>query len=320
MNLFTPTDKKLFFSKNDPDDVRLGDVIRSHDSIENLHNQLVILGYSDDRGIQANGGRLGAKEGPTGIRSLLYKLVAPESFRNRICDIGDFLKPTDLATDLANDQFQVIQSLNIINKNGNSILSFGGGHDWAFCDVSSFISTELAKGHRPLVINVDAHLDVRSDKNGVNSGTPFFMALEKYPKLFDLVQIGIQPHCNSKSHLEYCRKNSVKIFSNEHVHQDGILAIADEILRTHHSQSVFLSLDIDAISATEAPGCSQSWPGGMSLLSVRQLLNRLSHFKSWNHLGIYEVSPPLDVQYITQKSAALAAYEFLQQKLGHHGI
>lgn len=315
MSLFALPDKKLFFSKNDPDDLRLGDIVIPESNIDTPKNQLVVIGYPDDRGIQANGGRLGAKEGPAGIRQTLYKLVAPTRSKSEICDVGDFAAPTELE----NDQTVLIEVLSKINSNSNKILSLGGGHDWAFCDVSCFITRELKNKQRPLVINIDAHLDVRSDKNGVNSGTPFFKALEKFSGQFDLIQIGIQPHCNSKKHLDYARSNSVTVFMKDDVEIKGIAAIMEQIITLHKHQPVFLSLDIDAITASEAPGCSQSWPGGMTFNSVKYILTQLNRFSAWNHLGIYEVAPPLDIQNITQKSAALAAYEFIRHNLGKQG-
>lgn len=314
MSLLARPDKKLFFSKNDPDDLRLGDVVSINDW-NSVQSQLTIIGYADDRGIQANGGRTGAKEGPSGVRQILYKLVAASDFKEKISDIGDFHGSTDLLS----DQKLIHDLLNTLNTRQNQILSIGGGHDWAYCDVSSFIANELEYGRRPLVLNIDAHLDVRSDKNGVNSGTPFFKTLEQYPHAFDLVQIGIQPHCNSKKHFEYARSHAVKIFMNDDVASRGIKSIMDDLVSQHAHQPVFLSLDIDAIRASEAPGCSQSWPGGMSFGSVKTLLQQLNRFAAWNHMGIYEVSPPLDVQHITQKCAALSAYEFISQKLGGYG-
>ncbi|MBL7543817.1 MAG: arginase family protein [Bdellovibrionaceae bacterium] len=316
MSFFALPNKNLFFTKNDATDLRLGDVVTADLQWETISNSLVVIGYSDDRGIQANGGRIGAKEGPSGIRQILYKLVAQESFRNKIFDIGDF----STATDLANDQLLVIKTLEILNQNQNKILSFGGGHDWAYCDVSTFIQRELKQNRRPLVINVDAHLDVRSDKNGVNSGTPFFKIIEKFSTQFDLVQIGIQPHCNSEFHLNYARQNNVQIFMKDDIESQGMKTVLNSLVSAHFNQPVFLSLDIDAITASEAPGCSQSWPGGLSFNSVKALLDGLQQFPIWNHLGIYEVSPPLDVQSVTQKSAALAAYTFITHALENHGV
>lgn len=315
MSLFALPDKKLFFSKHDPEDLRLGDVVVPQPQMTAVKSQLAVIGYPDDRGIQANGGRVGAKDGPTGIRQTLYKLVAPDGFKNKISDVGDFAAPSELAQ----DQVLVIQALDQLNTNGNKILSLGGGHDWAFCDVSSFISVELKKNRHPLVINIDAHLDVRSDTNGVNSGTPFFKLIEKFPKQFDLVQIGIQPQCNSKKHLDYARSHSVEVIMKDDVEERGIATIIDDIVKQHQQQPVFLSLDIDAITASEAPGCSQSWPGGLSFNSVKYILSQMNRFAAWNHLGIYEVAPALDVQNITQKCAALAAYEFMSQNLESQG-
>lgn len=315
MSELAPTDKKIFFTKNDPDDIRLGDVVTSDSNVNTLKSQLIITGYPDDRGIENNGGRLGAKDGPVGIRQILYKLVANNNYRGRITDIGDF----SLHTSLESDHMQVEKTLDILNKNQNSILSFGGGHDWAFCDVSSFISKTLSQNKRPLLLNIDAHLDVRSDKKGINSGTSFYRLLERYPEQFDFYEIGIQSFCNSQKHFEYLEsKPSVKVFRKEDIDDIGIKKLIEQIKAKHHKQPTFLSLDIDAISATDAPGCSQSWPGGLSFDSVMLLLRELRAFSEWTHMGIYEVSPILDVQRITQKSAALAAYEFICQKLGRH--
>lgn len=317
MSVFALPDKKLFFSKNDPDDLRLGDIVSATPDINLLKKQLVVVGYSDDRGILNNGGRIGAKDGPTGIRQILYKLVALKHWLGQVGDIGDFSSQSTLEA----DQCLVETTLDILNQNQNAILSFGGGHDWAFCDVSSFITHEMQHGRRPLVINIDAHLDVRSDKNGINSGTPFFKVLERFPTQFDLYQIGIQPHCNSQKHWAYTQsKTAVKIFKKDDVDKLGVKSIVAEIHARHQQQPLFLSLDIDAINAAEAPGCSQSWPGGLSIESVKLLLEQLRLFPLWRHMGIYEVSPSLDVQNITQKSAALCAYEFISQKLGSYDI
>ena len=317
MSLFAQTDKKLFFTRNDPDDLRLGDVVSSDVPFDNVKNQLVLFGYPDDRGINNNGGRVGAKEGPAGIRRILYKFVAGSHHKGKICDLGDF----HIHSNLDADQVLFEKTLSTINQNQNSLLSLGGGHDWAFCDVSAFITHEIKSGRRPLLINIDAHLDVRSDRKGINSGTPFYKILERYAGQFDFFQVGIQPHCNSKKHFDYIHSMpNVKVFKMYDVDTLGIKAIAEQIRIKHQNQPLFLSLDIDAITASEAPGCSQSWPGGLSFESVKTMLRELKSFPNWNHMGIYEVSPPLDLQSITQKSAALAAYEFISHKLGYHGF
>src|SRR6185312_1348287 len=69
MSELKPTDSKLFFSKNDPLDPRLGDLVKtSTDGAD-----VVIMGYPDDEGVRLNGGREGAEFGPAEIRHWLYR-------------------------------------------------------------------------------------------------------------------------------------------------------------------------------------------------------------------------------------------------------
>ena len=74
-----PTDSKIFFSKNDPQDIRLGDLIEPIEAdrisqLTSLKNKYAVISYPDDEGISLNGGRLGAKEAPSVIKTFLYKM------------------------------------------------------------------------------------------------------------------------------------------------------------------------------------------------------------------------------------------------------
>src|SRR4051812_28645593 len=95
MKPFKPVDESLFFSRNDVNDQRLGDLVRAAD-VSDLPkpkgNSFVLGGYPDDAGIKINGGRLGASHGPDVIRKYLYKMtpsyLASES-ADSLYDIGN---------------------------------------------------------------------------------------------------------------------------------------------------------------------------------------------------------------------------------------
>lgn len=80
----------------------------------------------------------------------------------------------------------------ILSSHGR-ILSFGGGHDYGYPDGAAFLEScrTTANNRKPLVINFDAHLDVRSSEKGLSSGTPFYRLMEKYGDSFDLIELGI---------------------------------------------------------------------------------------------------------------------------------
>ncbi|HVK62702.1 MAG TPA: hypothetical protein VM432_14180, partial [Bdellovibrionales bacterium] len=87
------TDPNLFFSRQDPDDPRLGDWVKAWKHSEPLsEGAFVIAGYADDEGIRINGGRPGAAQAPKAVRKPLYKMTPSlfSSDRIEILDAGDF--------------------------------------------------------------------------------------------------------------------------------------------------------------------------------------------------------------------------------------
>jgi len=77
--------------------------------------------------------------------------------------------------------------------------------------------------------------------------------------------------------------------------------LGDWILRP---RPVFLSIDIDGFSNAVAPGASQSWATGFLPKDFFQVFNLLRLRLDVRLLGIYEVSPPLDLDAQTAKLAA----------------
>lgn len=320
---FDAVDSKLFFSRNDPQDPRLGERVLAlpADSIESYQNALkssvaaakgenapiaVIAGYPDDEGIQINGGRLGASQGPTEVRHSLYKMTPSlhGSFIPKLFDIGDlYTKGISLADRHEVATFAALSALN----EGAQWIGIGGGHDYGFPDAAAFC--EWCKAHqlRPLVINFDAHLDVRPTTHGLSSGTPFFRMLEEYPET-DFIEIGIQAHCNSRAHLEWVKSKGGRVLTQEEIEASGepmvtavIRLLDDWLLRR---RPVFISIDIDGFSSAVAPGCSQSWATGFMPQEFFACLDVLKRRLDVKVLGLYEVSPPLDNDMRTAKLAA----------------
>src|ERR1700677_2279915 len=122
---FKPTDQKLFFTKNDPDDPRLGDIVKPFTDSENIDRTFVIQGYPDDEGIKLNGGRLGAAGAPQKIRKALYKMTpALEISPPPIRDLGDLETSKSLK-----DRHQIAyESVAKLLEKKAKALTFGGGH------------------------------------------------------------------------------------------------------------------------------------------------------------------------------------------------
>ncbi len=324
MNPFLPANKSLFFSKRDPDDPRLGDWVKTQAQEEHLSKtSFFIAGFPDDEGIFHNGGRTGAAEGPDAIRNRLYRMTPPP--------FGDFDSNTFQMIDVGNlnttghtleqrHRWASKKALETLNQSKSARwIGLGGGHDYGFPDGEAFLENSLKESPlKPVVINFDAHLDVRPLKEGriITSGTPFFRLLEKYHTKFDFLEVGLQPYCNSKTHFQWLKDKGGQALSMESLRSHPAPWI-DQITQTLGGVSFlkkrpcFLSIDIDAFSSAIAPGCSQSWPGGMTPNEFFPTFKALCNIFSVKVLGIYEVSPPLDQDEQTAKLAAEIIYHYM---------
>lgn len=293
------------------DDPRLRDLLQ--EAPQTFYFSL--LGYPDDEGILINKGRPGAKEGPDKIREYLYRMTPPLSLSSNFSlkDHGNIDTSLSLWDRHKEAQKKVSSLLKIPH---NLPITLGGGHDYAYPDGAAFLETFQ---DNPLVINFDAHLDVRPvPPEGPSSGTPFFRLLnEDIP--FTFYEIGIQEQCNSQAHLQWCLEKKVRVIThNEILHSNKSLSslvcqnMGEDLLKP---RPTFISIDIDAFSSSYAMGCSQSWPSGLNPDEFLKLFSILVQRLDVKLLGIYEVSPPLDFDGLTSKLAALIIHHYIQASL-----
>ncbi len=306
----------MFFTKNDPKDLRLGDLVKSK-TTEDLvvNNAFAILGYSDDEGIRLNGGRIGAAEGPQKIREFLYKMTPPStSDLPALADMGDI----SLAIPLEQRHEAVKQEVYKLHQKQQRVISLGGGHDYGYADGAAFIQQYQNSKNKPVILNFDAHLDVRPTEKGLNSGTPFYRLLTEFAGKFLFAEIGIQPQCNSPYQRQWAAVNGAEIFDLSDIQKgQGLASLWNhDFFRNLNTETpVFISFDVDGITSSEGGGCSQAWATGLGTQDFLNFFHQLKTQSDIRALGIYEVSPPLDTDNRTSKIAALIAYNFIMQEM-----
>ncbi|WP_413287583.1 formimidoylglutamase [Bdellovibrio sp. HCB337] len=311
----TSTDSKLFFSRQDPKDPRLGEWVTGFplhkiDDLKSIKaSSWAILGYPDDEGIAMNGGRVGAKDAPQMIRTSFYKMTPSllNPARKDIADLGNV--PTDLP--LAERHERGRETIKAALDLGLRTISLGGGHDYGYADGAGFIDHCLSKNQRPVLINFDAHLDVRPTDKGFHSGTPFYRLLSQYDGKIDFIEVGLQNQCNSVEHLQWAKSKGAKTLLLQDIRDYGLKESLMQVLAPLKGRACLLSVDIDAFASAEAPGCSQSWTTGLHIQEFLPTLKALQSDLDVKSLAIYEVSPPLDQDNRTSKLAALIMHHAL---------
>ena len=285
--------RDLFYSRNDPKDRRLGELIGRAAIDEVTEGTVAIIGVPEDRGITANKGRAGAAAGPDDIRRRLYKLTPgfnSDFMRLRIVDVG---------------------------ARGGLPVVLGGGHDLTYPGVRGLVTgANIGRGGMGL-INVDAHLDVRSDENGINSGTSFYRALTQLPggalsgEAF--VEFGIQEQYNSPYYYNWVLEQGGRVVTLREV-SERVMEFFLQALNAagKNGRAIAVSLDIDAVRSTEAPGASASNPSGLKAPELDKIAYLAGRSVKVKYLDIMEVSPPLDEDHRTAALAASALFSFFR--------
>jgi formiminoglutamase len=138
-----------------------------------------LLGLPDDLGVQLNGGRTGAREGPRAFRAALARFGVPwDGLNQQSIDVGIFdagdVEPAPGSDEAAllETHRRVEAAVRALQERGLVTVCIGGGHDLTL--PSARAAAEVHGGGLGGV-NFDAHLDVRAR---VGSGMAFRRLIE----------------------------------------------------------------------------------------------------------------------------------------------
>ena len=265
-------------------------------------SKIALVGFPTDEGVQINGGRPGAKDAPKVIREALFKMT-PDARRDRaiwldVNDEGDI----DVSGGLENAQKLLGEKLTRLIKKDIIPIVIGGGHETAYGNFLGFVGAQ----EKVDVINIDAHPDVRELKDGKgHSGSPFRQILDHESGLCNSYQVvGLEGHAVEKEHLDYLKAKNCQVVWRDEIEVDSI---GDK------QNSVMLSLDLDALNQSLAPGVSAINPRGLDIeqwLGLIQIAILGGKVKS---IDIVECNPSFDQDGQTAKLAAHTIWTIVER-------
>jgi formiminoglutamase len=304
----TRPDPELFFSKNDKNDVRLGEIISSDERNYEAAN-IVILGCPQDEGVRRNNGRPGAAGAPTAIRKQFYKLT-PFGIKVRIFDLGDTRVDGTLEEVHDRHRRTVVKLL----EDGKRVIVLGGGNDISYPDGAAM--AEVFGPEWWIGINIDSHLDVRADEPR-NSGTPYRQLLEEKllrPDYF--YEVAYQSHFCSPVYYNYLREKNVNRISLELLRSrnEADIEIKEQVRQKfiNHSASMntFFGFDLDAVRSADAPGTSAPSPLGLRAGEFIVLVKYAASLSNTKIIEFSEVNPEFDIDNRTTKLVAIGMHRF----------
>ncbi len=307
---------ELFFSRNDAEDIRMGDIVLKHREDWEMPIDVAILGVPQDEGVKRNRGREGARKAPSEIRRALYKLTpfVPEASAHkkllslRILDAGDVRLGESLEE--THDRLETIVAA--LTENRIFPIVLGGGHDISYPNFRGFSRQTQRVG----VVNIDTHLDYRPPVPMRHSGTSFRLMLdETEPKLLprNMVEFGIQPFANVEAHYWAMVERGARIMMLDEIRKKGFIpAFADALhIAADGTDRTMVSFDMDAVRSSDAPGVSAPSPAGFFAEEILQAAFECGTSSHVGMIDIAELNPNFDVDNRTAKLAALVVMHFL---------
>lgn len=264
-----------------------------------------IVGFAVDQGVERNGGRTGAREGPRALRDKLYRMCPdPRAFAawvellGKTRDLGDVVA----SGDLERDQELLAEVVARALGEGSFVIVLGGGHETSYGHFLGYARLGL-----PVAVqNLDAHADVRPLKAGLgHSGSPFRQMLEHPSGLCSRYSVaGLQPNAVASAHVSYLAERGARAqFRRE---------FAAEELFADQTGTVLATFCLDCVDQAFAPGVSAPTSDGLSVTEWLEAAARAGACAAVRSFDVVELNPSYDRDGQTTRLAARTVWEVLR--------
>ncbi len=280
---------------------------------------IALIGLPDDTGVSLNNGRPGAAQGPTAFRAALARFGNPfdantgHALSIRFVDCGDIVcsDHPDPEIRLHETHDRASGAVQALHDAGFVTVGIGGGHDGTFAFARGLVRQLQTQSPEARLggLNLDPHLDVRET---VGSGMPFRQLIEQgFMDPARFVELGIGRFSNSREHIQYLVSRNAHLVTIDRLLSDPAGSI-DHAFGTAFDSgfSGFVTIDLDSLDGSFAPGVSAVNPLGVSPAIAALVAERAGEAEAVRHFDIMELSPPHD-DGRTARIAAMLFTHFL---------
>lgn len=254
--------------------------------------------------------RTGASAGPAEIRhwartaEAVTEGGAPVS-GVRVVDLGDVEAGADPA-----DRGAAIRSAAgaaMEARPGGLLLGLGGDHGVT----PPLIEAVAATREPPAVLLLDAHPDAfRRYAGRTDSHACLLPRIWEIPGVHPGATAVVGTRSYAPEELEILDRAALWVTAAEWQRR-GSEAVADELVDVLAGRPLYLSIDIDVLDPSAAPGTGYPVPGGPDVRTLLRLLERVTERLDPAGIDVVEVAPALDPTGITAATAAHLCLQIL---------
>lgn len=217
----------------------------------------------------------------------------------RICDFGDVPIPTPTIADRAVVDIETFYAR--LDAAGAIPFTVGGDHACTL-PVLRAIAGPNSRRKAPVgLIHFDSHTDSYGDSAGVHchAGNGFRLACEEgLIEPSRTVHVGLNGPMVHPQMDDWSRDAGYRLQSLREIEEIGIPAALAEIRRIIGDGPVFVTIDLDVLSLSDAPAVADPEAGG---LTIREMLHLLRGFRGMDVIGgdVVCFVPHLDPSQVT---------------------
>jgi agmatinase len=269
-------------------------------NLDELHADFAVLGVPFDEGTW---GWPGERYGPRSMResSQEYNHDLTEGFYyidgdrvvlkgRRWADVGDV--PV-MPTVPAQTDDKITEMVRKIRSKGAFPIVLGGDHSITFPVLRAFDA--------PLtLIHFDAHLDTWNGAPGNLDHASWVNRAVKLGAVKKVVQLGQRGLANDAESIENARKAHTTVITAEQIHRKGVDAALAQV---PSSENIYITLDVDVMDPTLAPGTGTLEPDGLTFAEIDALLKGVAAKGKLIGMDVVEVNPMRDSSTRTEQTA-----------------
>jgi len=270
--------------------------------IKDLNADIAVIGVPFDEGTT---GKPGTRYGPRDIReaSLVYSWARKKGYfyidtKRKVlegiswADLGDVnVVPTLPAMTAEN----ITKAVTAIVKRDAFPVVLGGDHSISFPVVRAL------KGSPLTLVHIDAHADNALSSKDMFDHASWVDKASHLPHVKKVIQIGMRGIINSETNLRNAKKMGATVVTTERIHREGVAAAIASIPK---SERIYVSIDIDALDPSIAPGTGSAEVGGLFFQEVSQILMGIPSRGRVVGMDVVEVNSLYDETGRTAQTAA----------------
>ena len=194
---------------------------------------------------------------------------------------------------------------------GHLPVVLGGGHEVAFASWCGLAAHLAFRESCPRVgiINLDAHFDLRDHAHVRSSGTPFSQIAEDCQKrnwLFQYACLGVSRSANTQALYKRAEALNVMVREDRDIHAAALAELQQDVTAfIDQCDYLYLTIDLDVLPASEAPGVSAPAARGVSLALLEPLIETVRDSGKLRLADLAELNPEFDIDHRTARLGVL---------------